>query len=63
MRPAKYFQTTVGLSSIEEVTEFSRASAAESNGHRFASNQDESMSALVVLDAKVSTSKSALSVR
>ncbi|KAJ9476686.1 MutS-like protein [Pseudozyma hubeiensis] len=54
VRPAKYFQMSIGLSSLEDITSFSRAHD---------STQDESMSALVVLEARVATSRSALSVR
>ncbi|GAC93300.1 meiotic recombination-related protein [Pseudozyma hubeiensis SY62] len=53
VRPAKYFQVSIGLSSLDDITTFSRTHAP---------SQDESLSALVVLDARVATSRSALSV-
>nr|DBA11333.1 TPA_inf: MSH5 [Pseudozyma hubeiensis] len=53
VRPAKYFQVSIGLSSLDDITTFSRTHAP---------SQDESLSALVVLDARVATSRSALSI-
>nr|WJN24919.1 DNA mismatch repair protein [Pseudozyma flocculosa] len=62
IRPARYFQFALGLSSIEEATLFSRANGADREPREYSSNDERSMSALVMLDAKVSTSKSTLSM-
>lgn len=62
VRPAKFFQVAVGLSSLEEATVFSRYTTSRDHSDLFR-NEQESLSARVVLDAKVAISKSALSVR
>lgn len=61
VRPAKFFQVAVGLSSLEEATVFSRYTTSRDHSDLFR-NEQESLSARVVLDAKVAISKSALSV-
>lgn len=53
---------TLGLSSIEEATALTRTFAASSVTSGYTSVDDGIMSGLVVLDAKVATAKSPLSV-
>lgn len=62
VRQARNFQLALGLSSIEEATQFSRAEA-DREPPEYTSNDERSMSALVVLDTKIATSKSTLAVR
>nr|DBA11336.1 TPA_inf: MSH5 [Sporisorium reilianum f. sp. reilianum] len=61
VRPATNFQLALGLSSIEEVTRFSQRDA-DREPPEYTSNDERSLSALVVLDAKVATSKSTLAI-
>ncbi|SNX81798.1 related to MutS protein homolog 5 [Melanopsichium pennsylvanicum] len=62
VRPARDFQLSLGLSSIEETTMFGNAPSAFRRSSDYASLEDGSMAGLVVLDAKVAISKSALSI-
>uniref|UniRef100_V5F3J5 DNA mismatch repair protein MutS core domain-containing protein n=1 Tax=Kalmanozyma brasiliensis (strain GHG001) TaxID=1365824 RepID=V5F3J5_KALBG len=60
LRDSKTFQVALGLSSIEEATAYSRHRHA---GDEARGNLEESpLSAVVVLDAKVATTKSALAI-
>ncbi|SPC65565.1 related to MutS protein homolog 5 [Ustilago sp. UG-2017b] len=62
VRSARDFQMTLGLSSIEEATALTRTFAASSVTSGYTSVDDGIMSGLVVLDAKVATAKSPLSI-
>lgn len=53
---------TLGLSSIEEATAFSRVSASDQGCSQNSSHEDGLMAGQVILDAKVAVSRSALSV-
>ncbi|KAJ1031146.1 hypothetical protein NDA18_002365 [Ustilago nuda] len=62
VRSARDFQMTLGLSSIEEATALTRTFAASSVTSGYTSVDEGIMSGLVVLDAKVATAKSPLSI-
>ncbi|SPO20146.1 related to MutS protein homolog 5 [Ustilago trichophora] len=62
LRPARDFQTALGLSSIEEATTFGSASAAFRGTFECGPSEEGSMTRLVLLDARVATSKCSLSV-
>ncbi|TKY90703.1 hypothetical protein EX895_000701 [Sporisorium graminicola] len=61
IRKATNFQLALGLSSIEEATEFSRRDT-DREPSESTSNDERSMPALVMLDAKVATPKSTLAI-
>ncbi|SPO21065.1 related to MutS protein homolog 5 [Ustilago trichophora] len=62
VRPARDFQTAVGLSSIEEAATFGSASAGFRGTSEYGPSEEGSMTRLVSLDAKIATSECSLSV-